>query len=104
MTYIEPANSTGEVEGIRKRNFWWSANLAKRSRTFINVVRYVRNDEEFYVFFFFFSVKSCILLNISRFHYSKARAFVLRFAYVWTSWGEDRPPPLKTALGEDSLG
>ena len=51
MNYVEPANCTGEVEAIRKKNFWWNANLAKRSRTFMNVVRYVSNYKEYYVLF-----------------------------------------------------
>jgi len=91
MNYVEPAKSTGEVEAIREKNFGWNANLAKRSRTFLNVVRYVWN-------FTFFSVNARILLNILRFHYSKARALPCVLPTFGPLGGGVASPPLKPPL------
>jgi len=61
----------------------------------MNVVRYVRNHKEFYVFFSSF----LILYFAQHFQISfKGQGFVLRYAYLWTSGGAVAPS-LKTAPG-----
>ena len=91
MSYVEPANSTGEVQAIRK-NFW-NANLAGQAKSHLHECSTIcKVLYEIYRLFLFFSVNARILLNIFRFHHSKARGLSC-VLLTFGPFGGGGPPP-----------
>jgi len=94
MSYVEPANSTGVVQAIRK-NFW-NANLAGQAKSHLHECSTICKElYEIFRLFFFFSVNARILLNIFKFHHWKVRALSCVSLTFGPLGGGGVAPPLK---------